>query len=110
MGLSAGDRARLGRIEAELAGADPALVARFRRWGPAADAERPPSGWSAVPAWSVLVFVVAFSAWVVAPFVGWLVAIVAAVHWLLQRRAARKGTPHPTGGDSGWWYRPIDRW
>ena len=110
MGLSAGDRARLGRIEAELAGADPALVARFRRWRPSADDESAPPGWSAVPAWTVLVFLVAFCAWVLAPSVGWLVAIVGAVCWLRWRRAARKATPHPAAGNSGWWYRPIDRW
>ena len=109
MGLSGGDRARLGRMEAELAWAPPALVARFRRW-PAADADPAPSGWSAVPPWTMLVFLVASCAWVLAPIVGWLVAIVGAVRWLRQRRAARKATPHPAAGDSGWWYRPIDRW
>ena len=110
MALSPGERARLGRIEAELAGADPALVARFRRWGPSAGREPPPSGWSTVDAWILVVFLVAFCTWTLAPFVGSLVATLAMARWWWERRTVRGRARRLAEGDTGWWYRPIDRW
>lgn len=106
MGLGSGDEDRLRGIEAELTASDPQLAARFRRW------RRPrgapvPAGWTVVPAWAAAVFLVAASAWVVSPGTGWLLAVVAVV-W--AARTARRRARDRAEQDSGWWYRPIDRW
>ena len=87
--LDAGDRARLRRIEAELAAADPALAQRFRRWKP------PSAGWTVLPAWALLVFVIGFTTWMVAPAVGVVVAVIAcapiAQRWAKERCSRRDG-------------------
>ena len=77
MSLDAGDRARLMRIEAELAAADPALARRFRRWKSSGGHEVVAPGWSSVPGWALVVFLVGFTTWMVAPAVGSAVAVVA---------------------------------
>jgi hypothetical protein len=77
--LDAGDRARLRRIEAELAADDPALVGRFRQWEPASGQEAIGPGWSVVPPWVVLVFLVGFLSWTGAPVVGAAVAVIGCV-------------------------------
>jgi hypothetical protein len=76
MALDAGDRARLRQIEAELAAADPALVGRFRQWTPARGQEAIGPGWSVVPPWVALVFLVGFVSWAVAPVAGAAVAVI----------------------------------
>jgi Protein of unknown function (DUF3040) len=106
--LSGGERARLGRIEAALAAADPGLVARFRRWQPADGSGSAPSGWSRAHTWMLAVFLVAFCTWTLAPFVGWLVAAVVAGCWLRERRAARGRAGRLAEGDTGG-HRSTDR-
>jgi len=81
--LDPGERARLTRIETELTDADPTLAERFRRWEPATGPELRPD-WSVAPTWMMLVFLVAFASWVVAPAVGALVAVVSGC-WALRR-------------------------
>jgi hypothetical protein len=80
--LDAGDQARLRRIEAELVAADPALAGRFRRWE---------SDVVVVPLWVLIVFLVGFSTWMVAPTMGAVIAVVAAC------RAARHRARHGAG-------------
>jgi hypothetical protein len=87
--LDPGELARLTRIEMELAGADPTLADRFRRWEPSSGPGLRP-GWSAAPMWMVLVFLVAFASWVVAPAVGVAVAVVAGC-WALRRTCRSRG-------------------
>lgn len=88
MSLDAGDRARLMRIEAELAAADPALARNFRRWKSSGGHEVAGPGWSTMPEWVLVVFLVGFTTWMVAPAVGSAVAVVACC-WA-ARRWARK--------------------
>ena len=76
MSLDAGDRARLRRIEEELAAADPALVGRFRGWEPLGVPEAIGPGWSVMPAWVLLVFLVGFTTWMAAPVVGAAIAVI----------------------------------
>jgi Protein of unknown function (DUF3040) len=98
--LDAGDRARLMRIEAELAAADPALARRFRRWKSSGGHEVVAPGWSAVPGWALVVFLVGFTTWMVAPAVGSAVAVVAccgaARRWA-RNQEARPGDLLPWG-------------
>jgi len=102
--LDAGDRARLMRIEAELAAADPALARRFRRWKSSDGLEVAGPGWSAVPTWMVVVFLVGFTTWMVAPAVGSAVAVVAccgaARRWARNQEAWR-GDLLPWGSKGG---------
>lgn len=93
MSLDAGDQARLMRIEAELAAADPALARRFRRWKSSGGHEVVGPGWSAVPGWALMVFLVGFTTWMVAPAVGSAVAVVACC--AAARRWARKQEARP---------------
>jgi hypothetical protein len=92
--LDAGDRARLRQIEAELAAADPALVGRFRQWKPTRKHEAIGPGWSVVPPWVVLVFLVGFIGWTVAPAAGAAVAVAGCariVRSRLRRGPGRRG-------------------
>ena len=99
MALDAEDRARLQRIESGLTNDDPALVRQFRSWRPSSG-ERPLSpGWSVVPRWVLLVFLVAFCGWVLSPGIGVLVALVAGARLLLVRAARRPAAPR--GGPGG---------
>ena len=85
MALDAGDLARLQRIEAVLAHDDPALVEQLRSWRPSPLAP----GWSVVPLWASLAFLVGFSSWMLSPFVGLTVVVVAGTAWLYVRAARR---------------------
>ena len=82
MSLDEGGRARLRRIEEELAAADPALVGRFRRWESAGGPEAIGPGWSVVPAWVLLVLLVGFTTWMAAPVVGAAVAVIGCARML----------------------------
>jgi hypothetical protein len=96
--LDPGERDRLTRIETELTDADPTLAERFRRWEPSTGPELRP-GWSAAPTWMILVFLVAFASWVVAPAIGVVVAVVAGC-WALRRtcRSRRRRGSEPARG------------
>jgi hypothetical protein len=72
------------RMEAELAEADPALVERFRRWTTTPD--RP--GWCVAPPWTLMVFLVGFVTWVVAPVAGGVVAAIWL--WVVLRGRTRR--------------------
>jgi hypothetical protein len=75
MTLGPRDRDRLMRMEAELADSDPALVARFRRAFAWKHAPVRPD-WCVAPPWTLMVFLVGFTTWVVSPVVGTVVAAV----------------------------------
>lgn len=85
MALDGRDRARLERIELELASSDPALAARFRRWAPPRAPRALAPGWSVVPGWALVVFLIGFTTWVGAPVLGVFVAVGAVFHLLLRR-------------------------
>lgn len=105
MDLGSGDDARLGGIEARLTESDPLLAERFRRWAPGRGGSLP-EGWSAVPAWSFVVFLVGFCAWVVSPAVGALVAVAGAACGV---RAAMDRAHRRAAEDTGGWFRPTHR-
>ena len=93
MALDAEDLARLQRIESGLTNDDPALVRQFRSWRPSSG-ERPLlPGWSVVPRWVLLVFLVAFFGWVLSPGFGLLVAVIGGGSRLLARAARRPAAP-----------------
>jgi Protein of unknown function (DUF3040) len=83
--LDPGDRARLTRIESELADADPDLAKRLRGWRASADPAAVQPGWSVAPPWMIVVFLVAFGSWVVTPAIGGVIAVTAGC-WVLRRR------------------------
>jgi hypothetical protein len=83
--LDAGDRDRLRRIEAKLAEADPALVGLFQRWRPASGPRPIWPGWSVLPGWMLMVFVVGFVTWVAGPALGGAVAAISC-SWAGLRR------------------------
>jgi Protein of unknown function (DUF3040) len=89
--LDPAERARLARIETELAGSDPGLVARFRRWRPTTESEVTRSGWSTVPVWMLVVFLVGFGSWTVGPWLGGLVVAVAGCRVARDRMRRRGG-------------------
>ena len=97
--LDAGDRARLRRIEAELAAADPALATRFRRWTRPSEPEPIGPGWSVVPPWMLMVLLVGFTTWMVAPAVGAAIAVLGwariARRWAQDAHDRREGRPSP---------------
>jgi hypothetical protein len=93
--LDADDLARLGRIESDLASADPDLARRLRSWRPAAGQEGTLPGWSVPPRWVLEVFVVGFVCWVLAPALGVLVVTGIACWRLCERAAARVRPARP---------------
>ena len=64
MALDADDLARLGRIESDLASADPDFARRLRSWRPSAEQRALVPGWSVLPRWVLEVFLVGFACWV----------------------------------------------
>ena len=64
MALDADDLARLGRIESDLASADPDFARRLRSWRPSAEQRALVPGWSVLPRWVLEVFLVGFAGWV----------------------------------------------
>ena len=98
MALDAGDRARLERIESGLTHDDPALVQQFRSWRPSSGQRPLLPGWSVVPGWAGLVFLVAFCTWMVSPVLGVLLVVVGAVARLWARSARRVDAAPPRRG------------
>jgi Protein of unknown function (DUF3040) len=82
--LDPGDRDRLTQIEIELAETDPDLAKRFRRWKSPAGPQVDGGGWSVVPPWMLMVFLVGFTSWMVTPVLGCMVAVVAGC-WVARR-------------------------
>jgi Protein of unknown function (DUF3040) len=93
--LDAGDRARLRRIEAALTAADPRLAGEFRRWKPSSGPAPIGPGWTVVPAWVLVVFLLGFTTWMVAPAVGAAVAVYGcariARRWAQDAHRRRQG-------------------
>ena len=92
MDLGSGDRARLREIEAELTETDPDLATALESFR--SDGGPPtPRGWSAVPAWAIVVFLAGFVTWMMTPILGIPVAVIGTV-WLvvdhLSRQAERR--------------------
>lgn len=106
MGLDREDRARLTRIETELSAADPALAGTFHGFPPTgagadAQAAATASGWSALPAWVLVAFLVGFVAWVVGPAAG-VVTLLIGGGWVALRRSGRLGKRRHAGrGEPG---------
>lgn len=99
MALDAGDRARLREIESGLIRDDPGLAKKFWTWRPSAGGPQPfLPGWSVVPPWALLVFVVAICTWMVSPMLGVLV-VLAGIGRMLTLKA-RPAAPR-TGGSGG---------
>jgi hypothetical protein len=92
----------LRRIESELGEADPDLVGMFERWRQGSGPTPVWPGWSVVPAWMLMVFVVAFVTWVVAPALGGAIAVIGCC-WAGLRRARHlrvRGGADLNGGGS----------
>jgi hypothetical protein len=99
--LDAGDRARLRGIESGLIQDDPVLVQQFRTWRPVSGPRPLLPGWSVVPGWALLVFVVASCTWTVSPVLGALVVLVGGIARLYARGARKAAAPprrDPGGG------------
>lgn len=90
MALDAGDGARLRRIEVGLVHDDPLFVARFRSWRPSSGPGVPP-GWSVLPPWVAVVFLIGLTTWMLTPGVGVIVLLVGGLWWLHDRAGARVG-------------------
>ena len=86
MSLDAQDGARLRRIEFGLTRDDPSFVARIRSWRPEPGV---PPGWTTVPRWAALAFLVGLSTWMLTPVLGTIVLVLAGLGWLWQRAATR---------------------
>lgn len=93
MALDAEDRARLQGIESGLTQDDPVLVQQFRAWRPSSGGRPLLPGWSVVPLWALLVFLVAFCTWLVSPVFGVLVVVVGGASVLRARRVRRIAVP-----------------
>ena len=96
MSVGAGDGSRLRRIEDELLRDDPSFVARFRSWGPA-DGPGVLPGWSVLPRWIAVIFLVGLTTWLLSPVLGTVVAAVGGLWWLRKRAAARAGAVRRPG-------------
>jgi hypothetical protein len=93
----------LRRIEAALEIADPALAVRVRRWRPSSEHEPIGPGWSEPPAWVLMVFLVGFATWMVAPAVGVAIAVAGCcwgVRRWTRRHEVRRGDQLWGGQDS----------
>ena len=93
MALDADDQARLGRIESDLASADPDFARRVRAWRPAAEQRAPMPGWSALPRWTVEVFLIGFACWVLPTAVSAVVVVAVAGYRLWEHVAGRIRPP-----------------
>jgi hypothetical protein len=98
--LDADDLARLGRIESDLASADPDFARRFRSWRPSAGQEAALPGWSVPPRWVLEVFLVGFAAWVL-PIAVSIVVVTGLACWRLWERAAARVRPARPGVAGG---------
>jgi hypothetical protein len=96
--LDAGDRARLREIESRLIHDDPGLARKFWSWRPSSGPRPLLPGWSVVPPWALLVFLVAACTWMVSPVLGALVVVAGGIG-RIATRARRTAPPH--SGDSG---------
>jgi hypothetical protein len=106
--LDAGDRARLQGIESGLLKDDPALVQRFRTWGLSSGPRPLLPGWSVVPGWALLVFLVASCTWAVSPVLGVLVVAVGGILWLRARAVSKASAPRRRGAGGGRVFRWPD--
>lgn len=97
MALDAEDRARLRRIESGLNRDDPGLVQQFRAWRPSSGRRPLLPGWSPVPGWALLAFLVAAFSWIVTPGLGVLVITVVGIGVAYRRAAHRIDAPHDRG-------------
>jgi Protein of unknown function (DUF3040) len=99
LALHGEDRARLRQIEARLALDDPTFVARVRAWRPPAGRQSAPDEYSALRPWMVVVFLVGFATWGLAPAVGVVVGLVG-VGWVRWTTGQRRVTPAGAAGGS----------
>jgi Protein of unknown function (DUF3040) len=97
LALHGQDRARLRQIEARLALDDPTFVARLRAWRPPAGRQSAPDEYSTLRSWMVVVFLVGFATWVLAPPVGVLVGLSGAL-WMRWTACQRRVTPAGAAG------------
>ena len=93
MALDADDLARLGRIESDLASADPDFARRLRSWRPSAEQRALVPGWSLLPRWVLEVFLVGFAGWVLPVSVSVVVVALVAGFRLWGHVAGRVGPP-----------------
>jgi hypothetical protein len=98
--LDADDLARLGRIESDLASADPDLARRLRSWRPSAGQDAALPGWSVPPRWVLEVFLVGFACWVLPPALSFIV-VAGVASWRLWERAAARRRPASRGVTRG---------
>jgi Protein of unknown function (DUF3040) len=79
------ERARLQRIETQLAASDPALGAVFRSWrhSGSGSSVSGPSHDETVPLWAGITFVVAFTVWLLGPQLAILLGLAA--FWWVRR-------------------------
>ena len=101
MALDADDLARLGRIESDLASADPDFARRLRSWRPSAEQRALVPGWSVLPRWVLEVFLVAFACWVLPPAVSAVVVAVVAGCRLWGHVAGRVRPPQRSATRGG---------
>jgi hypothetical protein len=106
--LDAGDRARLQGIESGLIRDDPGLAKKFWSWTPSSGPRPLLPGWSVVPPWALLVFLVAICTWMVSPMLGVLV-VIAGVGRMATLRARPTAAPRPGDGGGGRVFRRPDQ-